>query len=458
MPPAPSVHRKRGSALSIRFFGILIAAICTAGIAAAQDAPAPAETPPAAEQPPAETPPPAAEQPPAAVPADPAPASPAAAPAKPAEDVLNIKLGYLKQEVERLLPTSRLDYLPADHGIAGAQVGLNDNNTTGRFMKQSFTMETEVVPPKGDAVAALNKLVEGGAGFILVDAPAEVLLKLADAAKGKDVVLFNLSAHDDGLRGEHCRVNVVHTALSHNQMTDAIAQYLIWKKWNRWFLISGKNPNDVDYANAVKRSAKKFGGQIVEERVYDRGAGSRGTDSGYEQVQQQMPLFTQSAPSHHVVFAADESDIFGLYLPYRTWDPRPVVGTAGMVATSWHPSMELWGGTQLNTRFEKFSKRYMTPLDYNAWVAVRSVGEAAIRDKTGDTKKLRDYMLSDRFGLAAFKGQNVSYRSWNNQLRSPIILADQKLPVSVSPQPGFLHQKAEVDSLGIDEPESKCSF
>ncbi len=447
MPPETTENRGRGAASLIRVaVCFAAAAIWLAGVAVAQDA-APSETPPAAEQTPE------------GAPAAPGPAQPpAAAPAKPAEDALTIKLGYLRQEVERLLPISRLDYLPADHGVAGAQVGLNDNNTTGRFMKQAFTLQPEIVPAKGDAIAGLNKLIDGGAGFILVDAPADVLVKLADAVKEKDVILFNVSAPDDRLRGENCRVNLIHTALSHNQMADAVAQYLIWKKWTRWFLISGKNPSDVNYANAVKRAAKKFGGQIVEERIYDRGAGARGTDSGYEQVQQQIPLFTQSAAAHHVVFAADESDVFGYYLPYRTWDPRPVVGSAGMFATSWHPSMELWGGTQLNTRFEKHSKRYMTPLDYNAWVAVRSVGEAAIREKTGDTKKLRDYILGDRFGLAAFKGQNVSYRSWNNQLRTPIILAEQKLPVSVSPQPGFLHQKAEVDSLGIDEPESKCSF
>jgi ABC transporter substrate binding protein (PQQ-dependent alcohol dehydrogenase system) len=150
--------------------------------------------------------------------------------------------------------------------------------------------------------------------------------------------------------------------------------------------------------------------------------------------------------------------VFGNYLPYRTWDPRPIVGTSGLVATSWHPAQEQWGGTQLNTRFEKEAKRHMRPLDFNAWLAVRAVGEAAIRTKSGEAAKLREYMLGDQFGLAAFKGQNVSFRSWNNQLRTPIILSELKVPVSVSPQQGFLHQRAEVDTLGIDEPETKCDF
>ncbi len=65
-------------------------------------------------------------------------------------------------------------------------------------------------------------------------------------------------------------------------------------------------------------------------------------------------------------------------------------------------------------------------------------------------------MLSDAFELAAFKGQKVTFRSWNGQLRQPILLTDSKITVSVSPQEGFLHQRSPLDTLGIDKPESAC--
>ena len=61
-------------------------------------------------------------------------------------------------------------------------------------------------------------------------------------------------------------------------------------------------------------------------------------------------------------------------------------------------------------------------------------------------------------GTPAFKGQKVNFRPWNGQLRQPIVLVDQAMPVSVSPQPGFLHKFAEVDTLGIDQPECRCKF
>jgi ABC transporter substrate binding protein (PQQ-dependent alcohol dehydrogenase system) len=65
-------------------------------------------------------------------------------------------------------------------------------------------------------------------------------------------------------------------------------------------------------------------------------------------------------------------------------------------------------------------------------------------------------MRAPEFELAAFKGRKLTYREWNGQLRQPILLATAKIQVTVSPQPGFLHQYSELDTLGIDRPESKC--
>ena len=98
----------------------------------------------------------------------------------------------------------------------------------------------------------------------------------------------------------------------------------------------------------------------------------------------------------------------------------------------------------------------MRALDYNAWGAVRAIGEAATRTRSTDAKKLVEYLRSPQFELAAFKGLKLTFRAWNGQLRQPILLATGKLPVTVSPQPGFLHQRTELDTLGIDKPETKC--
>jgi ABC transporter substrate binding protein (PQQ-dependent alcohol dehydrogenase system) len=377
---------------------------------------------------------------------------------EPATDPTTVPIGYLKQGVKRFIPLSRLTVEPDDLGVAGAEIALKDNNTTGRFTKQAFTLDVERVKVGGDAVAALQKLVESGHRFVLVEGPAETLLRLADWAKGKEVLLFNVRAPEVSLRQEDCRTNVLHTAPDRAMLADALAQYLVWKRWSRWLVVKGVFPEDLEYLEALRRAAKRFGGTIVEEREYKETPGARRSDTGQQQIQLQMPMLTQGAPAHDVVVVADEKEVFGPYLPFRTWEPRPVAGTAGLRAMSWHPAHEQWGATQMQNRFERFAKRFMLPLDYQAWVAVRALGEAASRTRSGDFAPIDAFLRGDRLELAAFKGQKVTFRKWDGQLRQPIIIAGPELPVSISPQEGFLHQNAEVDTLGIDEPESKCKF
>ena len=157
-----------------------------------------------------------------------------------------------------------------------------------------------------------------------------------------------------------------------------------------------------------------------------------------------------------LLVVADEEDEFGDYLSYRTFDPRPVAGTQGLVPSAWARPHEQWGATQLQTRFLHQAKRWMTDRDYAAWMAVRAVGEAAARSRSTDPAKISAFLRSDQFELAAYKGARLSFRSWDGQLRQPILLADVRSLVSVSPQPGFLHQFSELDTLGIDKPETKC--
>jgi ABC transporter substrate binding protein (PQQ-dependent alcohol dehydrogenase system) len=395
-----------------------------------------------------------------------APAAPAAAPAgAPNADADAATADFLKIPIlmareireDRLPPLSLLDIPPPDDGVAGGKLAVADNNTTGRFLKQEFSLDVVQSPKRDELVAEVVKRVDQGVGYVVVDASAETVLALSDALRDKDAVIFNAAAPDEALREEQCRLNVKHTLPSRSMLTDALSQYMAWKQWRRWLLVIGPAPEDKLYAEAVRRSAKRFGHKIVEERVFNYDPGSRRSDGGFEQIQQQIPGFMQGAPDHDVVVVADEGELFGDYFPYRTWDARPVIGTAGLFATSWHPAVELWGGTQFQNRFKRLAGRVMRPLDYNVWMAVRSVGEAATRKSSADPKVLIPYMRSPEFELAAFKGQKLTYRDWNGQLRQPILLATAKIHVTVSPQPGFLHQLTELDTMGVDKPETKCT-
>ena len=382
--------------------------------------------------------------------------APDKAPGKPAQEMALIRAAVLRVDQKTLPPISRLDTLPQDLGFAGARLAIEDNDTTGRFMGQDFEA-LEVTATPETASAELDRLLAEGIRFVVVLADDPTTLALADQA-GSRAMILNAAARGDNLRGTDCRANIVHVAPSHAMLADGLTQFLMWKKWPNWLLISGSHPEDQALAAAYRRSATKFGAKIVEEREYEDTGGSRRTDSGYVQIQQQMPVFTQSAPAYDVLVTADEAGIFALYLPYQTWDARLVAGSAGLVPSSWHPASEAWGGAPSQNRFEKLANRPMRDVDYQSWLALRLIGEAATRAKTADPDELQSFILGDSFEVAGFKGQKLTLRDWDHQLRQPIILGTPNLVTSVSPQDQYLHQSSALDTLGIDKPETECKF
>ena len=377
--------------------------------------------------------------------------------AQDASALAEIRIGFVHSPHSKLR-LSLLDIPAENDGLAGLQLAVEDSNTTGQFLNQRFVLVDRPVKNSADVITAMAALAEQNVGFVVADLDADTLLKAAALGKDKGQILLNASAPDERLREEDCRANVIHVAPSRSQLADGLAQYLVWKKWRKWMLVTGSHPKDKLFGDALRHSALRFGAKIVTEREFADTGGARRTDSGMVEIQRQMPVFTQEAPDYDVLVAADESEVFAGYLPYRTWDARPVAGSAGLVPTSWNGAFDQWGAVQLQSRFGKAYHRAMTALDMQAWSAGRMVGEAAANARSAVTATLFAYMKSPDFALAAFKGQKLTLRDWNLQLRQPILLFDGRNTVSVSPQEGFLHQVSELDTLGLDRPETKCTF
>ncbi|SCA57993.1 conserved exported hypothetical protein [Candidatus Terasakiella magnetica] len=368
-----------------------------------------------------------------------------------AKEKMEISIAFISQEVERPPVLSNLIEEPDDLGLQGVRVGLKDNNTTGRFLKQHFTTKEVLVPEDGDVVGAVKQLVEQGHDLFILDLPSHSYEAVLEKITHKNVLFFNVRAQDNKFRQTACDIRVLHTIPSRAMLTDALSQFLVKKKWNEWFLISGQRKEDQLFAASIKRSALKFGAKIVEEKVWDGGRDARRT------AQAEVPLLTQGE-DYDVLMVADELGDFGEYLMYRTYGPRPVAGTQGLFPTPWYWTVEQWGAAQLQKRFFKKAKRHMTGRDYAAWAAVRTIGEAATRTKSNKYETLNAYIRSPDFQLAAFKGRKLSYRSWNGQLRQPIALTAAHSLVAQPPLEGFMHQTNELDTLGFDKPETKCKL
>jgi ABC transporter substrate binding protein (PQQ-dependent alcohol dehydrogenase system) len=172
---------------------------------------------------------------------------------------------------------------------------------------------------------------------------------------------------------------------------------------------------------------------------------------------QEVPLFTQDLGDYDILLVADEANDFARYIPFNTWRPRPVAGSEGLTAHAWDRVVEQWGAAQLQSRFEDLASRPMQDVDYAAWAALRTLGEAVTRTKSADPAQLRGYILGPDFELAGFKGRPQTFRTWNGQLRQPMPLTHRGALVAQAPLEGFLHQRTELDTLGLDQPESGCT-
>ncbi|NSX56232.1 ABC transporter substrate-binding protein [Parasulfitobacter algicola] len=363
---------------------------------------------------------------------------------------VRLDMTYLLVEQPQPPTLSGLDPLPDTLGIDGAHAGLQDNITTGRFLGHNYGLDVVRVPVGGDAVAAAQAVL-GTTQIVVMDAPADILLQIADLPDARGAVLLNVAAEDVALRAENCRANILHTVPSVAMRTDALAQFFVKKRWDDLVMIVGEHPGDVAYADAMLRSLQKFGLKLSGQKTWAFDADMR------RNAAQEVPLFTQDFGDYNALIVADELGDFGRYIIYNTWQARPVVGSEGLTAVTWSPVVEQWGAAQLQSRFTDEFRRSMAQKDYAAWAAVRAVGEAVTRTNSNDPATLRSYMLSDQFELAGFKGRPLTFRTWNGQLRQPIPLVHPRALVAQAPLEGFLHQRTELDTLGLDQPESNCT-
>ncbi len=364
-------------------------------------------------------------------------------------DELQVRIGYLAHLPPRGPLLSNVIPEPSDAGRRGAELAIIDSNSTGRFLKQQFALQSAESDQAEALLAAAEQQHQAGIRLFVVNAPAATLRLLS--ARLPDSLLLNAGSADDGLRRAQCLGNVLHTLPSRAMLADALAQFLAVRKWTRWLLVTGSTEDDIAYADALKRAAKRFGHKIVAEKPWSFDNDQR------RSAQAEMPLFTQ-ASEYDVVLVADERGDFGEYLPYNTWLPRPVAGTQGLTPTAWHKTVETFGAAQLQKRFEELAGRWMNDRDFAAWMAVRSIAAAVTKLRSAEPQAIRALALSADLPLDGFKGRKLSFRPWNGELRQPIELVHPRALVSTSPQDGFLHPSNEMDSLGYDQPEVSCDL
>lgn len=369
------------------------------------------------------------------------------------EGSLAVSILYLEQRVERPPVLSNRVVWPEDEGQRGAELAIADNNTTGRFLGQSYQLESLVFEPDESIASrneAIRKSLADGPHLVIANLSAADLVDVASSSEAADDLFFNARSLDNELRNSSCLSNVLHTSPSRSMLSDALMQFFTYRRWKEIFLIQGNRPGDEKFATALRQSINKFGLKIVEDKLWINDADMR------RNAAREVPVFTQ-ARKYDAIVVADEDRDFSQYILYNTWLPRPVAGSAGLTPVAWSPVIEQWGAAQLQSRFRRLAERDMTGVDYSNWAAIRAVGEAITRTGSIDPAVLRHYLLSKDFEMGGFKGASLSFRHWNGQMRQPVQLVHSDAVVATAPLDGFLHPVTELDTLGYDEPESTCT-
>lgn len=335
--------------------------------------------------------------------------------------------------------------------IDGARLAAADAEVELQTLGLSLQVRDVVLPDMRALPKVLAELKAAHVQHLLADLPLaefQQLVQAAPTALGAAMV-FNTGLDDDSLRGAACAAHVLHTLPSQHMRSDALAQYLAARSWRKVLLLQGPLPGDALQAEAFKRSARRYGLKIVQERAFKLSGDPRERDLANTRL-------LTGEREHEVVAVMDSDGEFARSLPYATQWPHVVVGANGLVASAWHPQWERNGGPQLSRRFARLALRPMQAQDWAAWAAVQAVATVLADDpKAGLVQQLRR-LRSSAVSLDGFKGPSLSFRAWDGQLRQPMFLAHGDGVVGLAPLDGVLHPTEVMDTLGVDEKESAC--
>ena len=372
------------------------------------------------------------------------------------DDMQTVTIGYAEivddPRYDEKRAYARIRVKPHDRPVAGAEVAIRDSKIFARALNIKFELKRIEVENAADLVERISDMNKNSeVQFFIVDADTEALSVTARETAGMDLLLFNISEYSDQLRSSKCQAHLMHVIPSFAMLTDALSQYLVFKKWRKVLLLKGPESGDTEFAAAFTRSAKRFAINIDQVREFVPGSDPR------ERDQNNIQLMTSGSDAD-LVFVSDIEGEFGRYVPYQTQSPLPVLGTEGLQAAAWHWAWERHGAPQLNQRFERLADRRMQGPDWAAWAAVKSIIESVLRTKSTNFETVDAYLRSDQLNLDAYKGNPVSFRSWDNQLRQPVLLHTYNAVTGRAPIRGFLHPTENMDSLGYDQAETPCQF
>ncbi|MDP2680301.1 MAG: branched-chain amino acid ABC transporter substrate-binding protein [Rhodoferax sp.] len=355
---------------------------------------------------------------------------------------------YAPKQLERAYPEH-----PAGRVLDAARMAVDDTALALQEVGVALVLRDVQLADAQALPKALAELKSARVQHIIADLPPELLRALVQQAPTvlNGAMVLNVSSDSDALRNEACSGSMLHIYPSRQMLTDSLAQYLAARNWRKVLLLQGPLPGDQLQAAAMNVSARRYGLKILQTKPFKLSGDPRDRDLFNTR------LLTNER-DHDVVAVMDSHGEFARILPYATQWPRPVMGSNGLMAMAWHPQWERHGGPQISRRFQKQVKRPMQSQDWASWVAVKAVAAAMGENpKAAISQQLKQLRAGELF-VDGNKGPRLSFRSWDGQLRQPILIGHGDGIVGLAPLEGVLHPTEVMDTLGTDEKESKCQM
>jgi ABC transporter substrate binding protein (PQQ-dependent alcohol dehydrogenase system) len=355
----------------------------------------------------------------------------------------------------------RLEPRRIERGYLGQAQGSAMDGLTSAIQGSSFELDAAkisltVTPIRVSSIdqakSEVIKLTQAGAPLFMSELPASWLAAVSDATKA---AVINVSEADDVLREQQCKANLFHAIPSERMRADALAQVLLSRRWNKVFVLTSESSEDQRRAEVALRSLQRFNLKLVAKKQFKLSGDPR------ERQLANLALLTANQ-EFDALWVIDSDGEFARSIPYRLSQPRPVVGDAGLVPVAWDPRFERYGAPQVSKAFAKQFRRPMVGHDWAAWFTGRLLVSTLIPLHSGGaTKKIvaadvLKTLNSPDLKVDGSKGQALSFRAWDRQLRQTIMLSDGQGVIEVAPLEGVMHPRSVLDTLGADAPEKLC--
>ncbi|MFQ5801814.1 MAG: ABC transporter substrate-binding protein [Candidatus Methylomirabilales bacterium] len=363
--------------------------------------------------------------------------------------------------------------------VAAAELAAEEANFVAEAFGKVVRLLAEKTASPDDAAKKAMKLIrQGRAKAILGGGDDPITHAIQETSARERIIFLNTMSRSEALRGATCHRLTFHVEASLAMYTDAMGQWLVRRaKQPRWAFLTPDSEAGAEMERLATRALRRHGGSAVAREVVPAGNSDyRAALTTLAKAGPDVVIMNLAGPS--LLQALAQVTDLGLAVQVagsrmeavEFWQAEPTRLT-GVWPSLWSYGFRKYSGRELNKRL---AARLGHPAESRAWAsytAMKAVWEAVLKGGRDDTAGLVSFFEKGR-GVDAHKGQPLTFRSWDHQLRQPLMVVRSKVPAAGARRWDIFELLGEVplrgttgenraavlDTLGLSAAESTCHF